>query len=189
MDDREVASLVDSVLAGDRESFHPLVREFTPVIYNLARKMGASTDDGMEIVQETFLRAFRDLGRYDRTSRFFCWIYGIAVNVCYDAGKRRQRSAQREAPLDLEAELVPSGEADAHMALEAKQRRARLRECLARLPESQRSALLLRYQADLSLEEVSAALNVKLSAVKMRVQRGLDALREQCGELRPGGQP
>lgn len=187
MDDREVARLVNRVLAGERESFHPIVREFTPVLYNLARKMGASADDAMEIVQETFLRAFRDLGRYDSTSRFFCWIYGIGVNVCYDAGKRRKRGAERESPLDANSELVPAEGPDAQAIYEARQRQVRLRECLGRLPESQRSALLLRYQADLTLEEVSAVLHVKLSAAKMRIQRGLDALRDQCHGLDPGG--
>lgn len=188
MDDREVTGLVERVLEGDRNSFHPIVEEFTPPLYNLARKMVGSAEEAQDVVQETFFRAYRDLGRYDPSTRFFSWLYGICVHVGYDALKRRRREAGRKDPLEGMEDRLPDGGSDAHAAYESRQREERLRACLLKLPESQRSALILRYQLDLSLEEVAQVLGVGLSAAKMRIQRGLGALREHCGDFGPRGE-
>jgi RNA polymerase sigma-70 factor (ECF subfamily) len=190
MDDREAQMLVENVLNGDPESFAPLVRGYTPPLYNLAFKMTGGAEPAAEAVQETFFRAYRDLGKYDGRARVLAWLYGICVNVCYDAGKRRKRSFEREQPIEdaAEASLV-SVQPSAEEALASRQEEGWLRGCLGRLPESLRAAVLLRYQEELPVGEVAAQLRIGVSAAKMRIQRGIEMLRALCAEAPRGGTP
>ncbi len=179
MEEREVKMHLDRVLDGEPNHFGPLVEAFTPALYNLAYKMAGGKGEASDIVQETFFRAYRDLGKFDGRARFVSWLFGICVNVCYDAGKRRRRAWERERPLEDEAAEAASPQASAQENLMAAQEEARLRVCLQKLPVTLRAALLLRYHEDLSLQEVASHLKVGLSAAKMRVQRGL-ALLKRC---------
>jgi RNA polymerase sigma-70 factor (ECF subfamily) len=140
------------------------------------------------VVQETFFRAYRDLGRFDGRTRFYSWLCGICVNVCYDFGKRRRRAWEREQPLSEDGgdRLAGSGP-NAEEGLVVAQEEARVRGCLGRIPETLRAALLLRYQEDLSLQEVADQLRIGLSAAKMRVQRGLALMKECMSRSLAGG--
>lgn len=189
MDEREVRERIEEVLAGEGQSFEPIVHALTPALFNLASKMAGPGTEPSDIVQETFLRAYRDLGRYDGRAAFSSWLYGICVNVSYDAGKRRKRAWAREKPLGEEEATIANPAPGAEAVLMARQDEGRLRECLGRLPETLRSALLLRYQEDLPLEAVARSLRIGLSAAKMRIQRGLEQLRGLCGNGAPGGTP
>ena len=174
MDEAEVLERIQAALDGEPERFAPLVHAYSPGLFNLAAKMTGSRDRATEIVQETFFRAYRDLGRFDGRSRFQSWLFGICVNVCYDDGKRWRRAAmQGQEPL----ESLPGAAEGADDSLAARQEEARMRRCLERLPETLRAAVLLRFQEDLALGEVAKSLGIGLSAAKMRIARGLDQLR------------
>ena len=180
MEEREVQGLLERVLDGEPDRFAPLVEAYTPALYNLAHKMLGGSTEASDVVQETFFRAYRDLGRFDGRTRFYSWLCGICVNVSYDAGKRRRRSWEREEPMTEGAEERLAGNRlNAEEELIAFQEETKLRGCLGRIPLTLRAALLLRYQEDLSLQEVADQLKIGLSATKMRVQRGL-ALMKEC---------
>lgn len=182
--------LVENVLNGDPESFAPVVRAYTPPLYNLAFKMTGGGERAAEAVQETFFRAYRDLGKYDGRARVLSWLYGICVNVCYDAGKRQKRARDREAPIgDGSGEGLADPGPSAEETLARRQEEGHLRGCLRRLPETLRAALLLRYQEELPVGEVAAQLKIGVSAAKMRIQRGLEMLRAFCSEEVRGGTP
>lgn len=187
MEEREVQDLLEQVLGGEPDRFAPLVEAYTPALYNLAYKMLGGSPEAGDVVQETFFRAYRDLGRFDGRTRFYSWLCGICVNVCYDAGKRRRRAWERERVLEDGAEGPAGGELTAEDGLMAAQEEARVRRCLGRVPETLRAALLLRYQEDLSLQEVADQLRIGLSAAKMRVQRGLALMKECLGHSLAGG--
>jgi RNA polymerase sigma-70 factor (ECF subfamily) len=188
MDDREAQVLIEKVLSGDAESFSPIVQAYTPALYNLAFKMGGGRDSAGDVVQETFYRAYRDLGKFDGRTRFASWLYGICVNVSYDHGKRRMRAIERERPIgDDHAEALASRGMNAEESLAASQEEGHMRDCLLKLPDTLRSALLLRYQEDLPVGEVAGQLKIGLSAAKMRIQRGLEMLRGFCAEGARGG--
>jgi RNA polymerase sigma-70 factor, ECF subfamily len=188
MEEREVEALLERVMDGEPDRFAPLVEAYTPALYNLAYKMLGGSSEATDVVQETFFRAYRDLGRFDGRTRFYSWLCGICVNVCYDAGKRRKRAWEREQPLPEDgADRLPGKGPDAEAAMMAAQDEAGVRGCLGRLPETLRAALLLRYQEDLSLQEVADQLRIGLSATKMRVQRGLALLKECMSRHLAGG--
>jgi RNA polymerase sigma-70 factor (ECF subfamily) len=177
MEEAEVQRRVRAALEGEPERFSPVVEAYTPALFNLAVKMTGSREQAEEIVQETFFRAYRNLGKFDGSSRFVSWLCGIAVNVCRDAGKRSRRTATAPNLDELPAEPAAGGAEPADDRLVSMQEEERVRRCLIRLPETLRSALLLRYQEDLSLAEVATILRIGLSATKMRVQRGLNRLK------------
>ena len=177
MEEAEIQRRVRAALEGHPERFAPVVEACTQALFNLAAKMTGSRQEAEEIVQETFYRAYRSLGKFDGRTRFLNWLCGIAVNVCRDEGKRHRRSDRSRSVEDLVADPADSGAGAADERLAARQEEARLRRCLLRLPEGQRAAILLRYQEELSLAEVAGALRIGLSAAKMRVQRGLDQLK------------
>lgn len=181
MDEAEVRERIQAVLDGEPERFAPLVHAYAPSLFNLAAKMTGSRDEAPDIVQETFFRAYRDLGRFDGRARFQSWLFGICVNVCYDAGKRRKRAAKEEPEL---LDGLAGTACGADDALAARQEEARMRRCLERLPEALRAAVLLRFQEDLALADVAQSLGIGLSAAKMRVARGLEQLRG-CMEAGP----
>lgn len=190
MDEGEIRVAIEEVLAGEGRSFEPIVHAFTPALYNLASKMAGPGTEASDIVQETFFRAYRDLGRYDGRAAFSNWIYGICVNVSYDAGKRRRRSWERERPLaDEESATLFHPAPGAEAVMVARQDAGRVRDCLGKLPETLRAALILRYQEDLPLDAVAQSLRIGLSAAKMRVRRGLEQLRGLCRDAAPGGAP
>ena len=186
----EVRIWVEAAQAGDQAAFGLLMERFQRDVYGKAFSIVKNHLDADDVVQETFLRAYRDLGRYDGRAPFSSWIYGICVNVSYDAGKRRRRAWEREKPLgDGGSEALAHPAPGAEAEILARQEAGRLRECLGKLPETLRSALLLRYQEDLPLEAVAQSLSIGLSAAKMRVQRGLEQLRGLCRDAAPGGTP
>lgn len=188
MEEREVEELLERVLDGEPDRFAPIVEAYTPALYNLAHKMLGGSPEATDVVQETFFRAYRDLGRFDGRTRFYSWLCGICVNVCYDAGKRRRRAWERERPMadDAEDRLAGTGP-NAEEELMVAQEEGRVRGCLGRIPDTLRAALLLRYQEDLSLQEVADQLRIGLSAAKMRVQRGLSLLKECMSRKLAGG--
>jgi RNA polymerase sigma-70 factor (ECF subfamily) len=186
MEEAEVQRRIRAALEGDPERFAPLVEAYTPALFNLAAKMTGSRQEAEEIVQETFFRAYRSLGKFDGRTRFLSWLFGIAVNLCRDAGRRNRRADSALAVEDLPDGTASPGSGPADERLAARQEEARLRLCLLRLPEGQREAILLRYQEELSLAEVADALRIGLSAAKMRIQRGLDQLK-LCLERREAG--
>ena len=187
MNDREVAMLIQNTLDGDPASFHPVVHEYTPALFNLAFKMCGDAQETEDIVQETFFRAYRDLGRWNPEKRFFNWLYGICVNVSYSAGKRRSRVRRRETNLAENAAPDTDPESNPAASLDRKTAGRSVTRALLRLPESLRAALLLRYQEDLPVRDVAGSLGIGLSAAKMRIRRGLEALRTliEDQEVRP----
>jgi RNA polymerase sigma-70 factor, ECF subfamily len=179
MEERDVTVLLERVLDGEPEGFSPLVAEYTPGLFNLASKMAGGPEEAPDIVQETFFRAYRDLGRFDGRTRFYSWLCGICVNVCHDARKRRQRAWRRERPMaDGRGDEMEASAPTAAEDLLRAQDEGRLRRCLGLLPETLRAALLLRFQEDLSIQEVAQQLRIGLSAAKMRIQRGLSQMRD-----------
>jgi RNA polymerase sigma-70 factor, ECF subfamily len=151
--------------------------------------MTGGPETAAEAVQETFFRAYRDLGKFDGRARVLAWLYGICVNVCYDAGKRRKRAWEREEALGEASGALEAAQPGADETLAAQQEEGRLRACLHRLPGTLRAAVLLRYQEELPVGEVAAQLRIGVSAAKMRIQRGLEMLRTLCSESTQGGAP
>ena len=168
------AAVVRRVLGGDVEAFGILVERYFDHYVRFAVHLVGNREDAEEVVQDTFVRAYRALGRYEERERFGAWLLRILVNRARTVsaiGRRREKMFP-----DQVDESLPEA-AEAHPA-----DRAALREEVARalsqLGPDQREAFLLHYAEGLSYEEMATITGSGVSALKMRVKRSCERLRE-----------
>jgi RNA polymerase sigma-70 factor (ECF subfamily) len=171
------AAVVARVLAGSRQEFGTLVSRYQDRILAYIRYMGFNEADAHDLAQDAFVRAFRHLRRCGDPDRFAGWLFRITANVCRTAGSRR---ARREAePLDAYRAALATDEPGPHEQAEASWTKERVRAALDALPDDQREALVLMYLMDYSVAEIEEVTGASASAVKMRLKRGRDSLRDQ----------
>ncbi len=156
--------LVDAARAGDVEAFEVLVRRHEGSVYRVALRLLGSHADAQDAAQETFVRAWRGLGRFRGESAVSTWLYRIVTNRCLNM------IAAWRPPASLEREPLLVGSDPAEIT-EQRERFAAVARQVASLPPEQRAALVLRDFEGLSYEEVAAVLEVSVAAVKGRIHR------------------
>jgi RNA polymerase sigma-70 factor (ECF subfamily) len=179
----EENQIVARVLRGEREAYAGLVDAYKGAIFNLAFRMTGSGQDADDLAQETFIRAFRNLRQFDPRKRFFTWLYTIGLNLIRNHLKKQGREMSREnAARDMAAQNPSEGAMQrgprAEQDLIQAQAIGRLDACLQQLPADLREAVVLRFYQDLSFEEIATISDASVSAVKMRVYRGLEQLKQ-----------
>lgn len=170
------AEVVARVLRGDLEAFALLVDRYQDEFTAYAKHMTGSADEAADIVQESLVRAYRSLRRCGDPDRFKGWLFRIVSNQCKTHVTRRKRR-EKERIDDVAYALRSPHEADAD-AREAELRQ-QLEDALQELPSDQREALVLKYIQELSIEEMAEMVGASSSALKMRLKRGREALREK----------
>lgn len=178
MDNELAKNLIREILGGQTGRFAELVEWFKTPIYTLALRMTGSATDAQDLTQEIFIRAWLNLDKYDQRYKFFTWLYTLALNLIRNHLKKTSR--QTPVAAAFPEQLLPDKTADADPAqsLAAREERREINNKLLRLPAEQREALLLRFFQDVSFEDMAAIMWVGVSAAKMRVGRGLVALRK-----------
>ena len=172
------AALIRSAAAGDEPAFEALIRSHAPAILAVAR---ARTDDGTlaeEIVQDTFVRLFRNLPRFRGESSLRTWLVRIALNLATDAQRRDPRRFEIEM---ASAPEPPSTSENAEHAGIRSQEAERVRQAIARLSEPLRLVVTLRYDAGLAYAEIGRALDVPIGTVASRLAAALRQLRASLG--------
>ena len=179
------AAVVRHVLAGDTEAYAILVERYYQRCARYAVHVIGNREDAEEAVQDTLLRAFRSLDRYEERGQFTSWLFRILANQCRSAVARVARR-EREFPDVygddvLPLEVGPNGESET-VAIH-NSTGDRLDAALAQLPADQREALALRFGESLSYEDMSAITGAGVSALKMRVSRATARLRALLEEV------
>ena len=180
---REDFSL-DALRAGDRAEFARLVESHYEMIYRLAIRMVDNPQDAEDILQETFLKAYRHLKDFDGRSSLSTWLYRIATNeALMFLRRKRPDQVSIDAPVESEMDdLEPVQVVDwcclPENELMSAEARAHLDQAIGRLPASLRVVFILRDIQDLSTREVSEILNLSETAVKTRLSRARLRLRE-----------
>jgi RNA polymerase sigma-70 factor (ECF subfamily) len=167
------AAVIQRVLDGDTDAFAIIVNRYHERYARVAHQMLGDRDDAEEAVQETFVRAYRSLRRYEDRERFGGWLLRILVNRCRTAGAKRSRRERTFLRLD---ERTPIDGDD--RPAERREWREEIRRALARLEPDQREAFVLKHVEDLSYEEIAGITGAGVSALKMRVKRACERLRE-----------
>jgi RNA polymerase sigma-70 factor (ECF subfamily) len=166
------ASLVRRVLDGDTAAFTMLVDRHAAACTRFAMRMLGNREDAEDAVQDSFLRAYRSLARYEERQAFRTWLFQILVNRCRTAAVRRQR---RQRMFLVDDTAVAS--ASVRPAAESTELRAELRRAIDALDPDQREAFLLKHVEQLSYDEMAEATGVGVSALKMRVKRACDRMQ------------
>jgi RNA polymerase sigma-70 factor (ECF subfamily) len=162
---------------GNDEGFTKLVETYQKPVYNLCYRMLGEPEAAEDAAQETFLKAFQHLARYDQARPFATWLLSIAAHHCIDRLRRKRFSSfsideDNEGQVELPDNSSPDPESEAVR----KQTSERLHGCLQALDPTDRAAVILRYWQDCSEVEIAQTLKLTVPAVKSRLHRARLAL-------------
>jgi RNA polymerase sigma-70 factor (ECF subfamily) len=161
---------------GDRNgAFDVMRREYSSFLYSLALRVLANTSLAQDALQVTFMQALRDLHTFRGSSPIRSWLRKICSNRAIDLARQERRNGQTNVPLEL-AEEEPEASPDPSLSLDRERLKRSLEGCLLELSPEVRLVLLLRYQEDMSYEEISRDLREKPGTLQARVMRALPVL-------------
>jgi RNA polymerase sigma-70 factor (ECF subfamily) len=182
--DDDDAEVVRQCRLGNEQAYRQLIERYQPRIYSLAVRMVGQAQDAEDVTQETFVRMFRAIDRYDPARPFAAWLFTIASRLCIDHIRRR-----RSRPISLVQR--ETGSQDEHL-IEVEDTGLKPDEIVSRAEEEQRAhtlvdslpphyriVVMLRHQQDLSYEEISQVLHLPLGTVKARIHRARALLKER----------
>lgn len=167
--------------AGNTDAFRVLVERHSQSVFRLAFRMTGNEQDAEDLVQETFLRAYRQLGKFDGRASFGTWLYRIAANRSLDLIRLHKRRQEQQTPVDEEGrEIADAVAADAptpdRLAFSGEVR-GLLAPALKLLSPMERTAFVLRHYEGMCIEEIGRAMGVHSGAAKHSVFRAVQKLR------------
>ena len=184
------ASEAPAVLArarqGDSEAFRTLVEKHSRNAFRLAYRMTGNEQDAEDVVQESFLRAYRHLGRFEARADFGTWLYRIVANCAVELLRTRQsrQTRARMEPLD-DVAVAPAAETPGPERLaESAEIKRRVAAALENLSPLERAAFTLRHYEGRTIEEIGRTLRLRTSAAKHAVFRAVKKLRVDLEALR-----
>ena len=170
--------LIERVRGGEDEAFRLLVERHSRAIYRSAYRITGNSADADDVVQETFLRAYRSLGRFDARAAFTTWLHRIAVNCSLDLiDSRKRRDGRISDGEDLAGIASPAATPD--RVVHGLEMQRAVATAMERLSGNERTAFVLRHFEGMPLEEIGKVLGTQLNATKNTVFRAVKKLREQ----------
>jgi RNA polymerase sigma-70 factor, ECF subfamily len=187
MDATEAAAVLARARQGDSDAFRALVEQHGRSVFRLAYRMTGNEQDAEDVVQESFLRAYRQLGRFESRANFGTWLYRIVSNCSVDLMRSKQARHDQVRGDSLDESVVELPAADGpgpeRMAQSAEIDR-RVQDALGALSPLERAAFTLRHYEGRSIDEISATLGLGTSAAKHSVFRAVKKLRVALAPLR-----
>lgn len=186
-------ALLSGLRAGDDDAYETLLRAYSGRMLAVARRFMADEDDAREAVQEAFVSAFKAMDRFEGDSRISTWLHRIVVNACLMKLRTRRRKPE-ESIDDLlprfadngHLQISGSGWEPADRLIESDETRRMVRSAIERLPDPYRTVLLLRDIEEFDTEQTAEALGLTKAAVKTRLHRARQALRQLLDEQLSG---
>lgn len=176
----EPRELISRARAGSIEAWGELYQYYAPAIFRFCRRSLPAKEDAEDATMEIFLKVREKLGQYDSSRAFSAWLYKVAANHCWDM-LRRRRSRQDKETGDLENLPLEHPDPTQLEKLIAQNTTLEVRRALHKMSVRGRMALVLRYYADMSYEEVAEALGVRRAFVGVVLLRARHELREALG--------
>ena len=181
---RQDDELIRRLRASEEAAYEDLLSRFQQPVYNLAYRLLNDPGDTNDVVQEVFLKVFRNVSHFRRQSSLKTWIYRITVNEAHNQRRWFFRHRSREVGLDDEPEQirsrnVPDSERSPFDCTFDREKHELIESALARINPLFREVVVLRDVEDLSYEEIAEVLQISLGTVKSRILRGREALREE----------
>ena len=183
------AAAVARACAGDTDAFCVLVNRYSRKVFRLAYRMTQNKHDAEDVVQETFLRAYRRLKQFESRSSFATWIFRIGVNAAMDLMRKVGRYEQTE-------QLMPESDGDAHTIFQlpapepapdrlllSSELKQKVESVLASLSPQVRTAFVLRHYEGMSIAEIASMVGLKGSATKHSIYRAVRKLRKELAPL------
>jgi RNA polymerase sigma-70 factor, ECF subfamily len=177
--------LVQALRMGQEEAYELLITRYQQPVYNLVYRLMADPADASDVVQEVFLKIFRNIGAFKGQSSLKTWIYRIACNEAYNHRRWFSRHKKQEVGLETDnddaqslQDVLPDPGRSAFEIAYGRQTQEMIEAALAELNPVFRTAVVLRDIEELSYEEIADVLQVSLGTIKSRILRGREALRK-----------
>jgi RNA polymerase sigma-70 factor (ECF subfamily) len=172
---------------GDSDAFRTLVERHSRAVYSLAYRLTGSPSDAEDVVQETFLKAYRQLGRFESRANFGTWLHRIAVNCSIDLIRARPHREAAHDASDLDGLGGGDGLGEAQASPErlmlSTEVQDRINGAMERLSPMERAAFMLRHVEGRSLDEISRSLGIKTNATKHSIFRAVRKMRTALESL------
>jgi RNA polymerase sigma-70 factor, ECF subfamily len=166
---------------GDSEAFRTLVERHSRAVYRLAHRMTGNPSDAEDVVQETFLKAYRQLGRFESRANFGTWLHRIAVNCSIDLIRSRPHRESGHDASDLDSISGAEGDDTAQRTPErlmlSTEVQERISSAMASLSQRERAAFVLRHFEGHSIDDISRSLGLKTNATKHSIFRAVRKMR------------
>ena len=166
---------------GDSEAFRALVERHGRAVFRVAHRMTGSSSDAEDVVQETFLRAYKQLGRFESRANFGTWLHRIAVNCSIDLIRARPHREAAHDASDLEhlgaPEAADAGRPSPERLTLSAEVQERIGQAMSGLSAMERAAFMLRHFEGQSIDEISRALGLKTNAAKHSIFRAVRKMR------------
>ncbi|MEE4270275.1 MAG: RNA polymerase sigma factor [Thermoanaerobaculales bacterium] len=184
-DDR---ALVLMARNGDREAFGELVERHQRRVWMVCRQY-VGADEAEAVAQDSLVKAYTSLDRFDGRAAFTTWLTRIAINTCLDLLRRRRREGLKVVAPDDDngaeaVAVIADDEVDPETRSMQREAVARLKVLETGLPDRQREIFRLRFYAEMELDEIAGALQVHVGTVKTQLHRAVHRLRNELGDVR-----
>jgi RNA polymerase sigma-70 factor (ECF subfamily) len=178
------AAAVSRARTGDSDAYRVLVERHSRSLFRLAFRMTGNQQDAEDVVQESFMRAYKQLAKFDERASFGTWLYRIAANCSLDLVRSRKRRSEHLAPqeatgseMDDPVTLLPSPDPTPERMALSSEVRERVETAMQELSATERTAFVLRHFEGMCMEEVSRVLDCQPGAAKHSVFRAVQKLR------------
>jgi RNA polymerase sigma-70 factor (ECF subfamily) len=183
--DGDEAELIERAKKGDTRAFGTLVERYQRRVIGVAMAVVHNQEDALELAQETFVRAFQSVGKFESRSSFSTWLYRIAANIAIDFRRRERRHpTMRGEEAENEIQRLPSKLGDSFKEAQRSEMSRRIRDALAELTQEHRAAILLREVEGLSYDEISEVMQCPRGTVMSRLHYARNHLREILKDFR-----
>src|SRR5499427_7210195 len=178
---------VSKARSGDTDAFRKLVERHSRSLFRLAYRMTGNQQDAEDVVQDSFLKAYKQLGKFDERASFGTWLYRIAMNCSLDLVRSKKRRSEHMAPPDSEMDdpvlSLPAQDPTPDRMAMSGQVRDRVAAAMNELSASERTAFVLRHFEGMCIEDVSRVLGCQPGAAKHSVFRAVQKLRRALEPL------
>jgi len=183
----EDIQLVARARTGDERAFRALLDKYERAVFSICLRMVRNRDEAADLSQDSFIKVFASLDRYNPAYAFSSWLFKITSNLCIDyLRKRRIETLPMDQPIDGEKGEIQrqyaASDPTPDESLDRAEKMARLESAISALPEHYRIMLILRHQEDLSYEEIADHLSIPLGTVKARIHRAREMLKGLLGD-------
>jgi len=175
-------TLIQRAQKGDQDAFATLVSEHQRYVFNLALRVVKDENEALDLAQETFVRAWTALPNFKGQSQFRTWLYRIVTNLCYNRLPNLRRSLN-DLGDDVMEDIPETNFDNPSREFESNETKRHLQEAISSLDSNYQLLITLRYQNELSYDEIASTLNLPLGTVKTGIFRAKEQLRKSLAHL------
>jgi RNA polymerase sigma factor (sigma-70 family) len=165
---------IQQVLAGDKQAYSHIINKYKNRLYATILRMTKNPQDAQDLVQDAFIKVYRNLDKYDASGSFSSWLYRVSINHCMDEFRKKRYSTVQ---VEIDETKVVNREHPEVVFLK-KEKSRQLERLISTLPEDERLIILLRYINEISYEEIGEMIDVPLSTVRNKLHRAKKKMRE-----------